>query len=401
MADLIVRTLDSSELRSASAVLRNALHMPAPTDAEWPTVEPTFEAERTFGAFLGDELIGSAGSFASRLAVPGGATLPMAAVNRVGVRADRTRRGALTALMRAQLAAFADAGEPVATLRASEAVIYGRFGYGVATRARTAVIRSPAGVRRVAVRPAGEVRLIDRSEAERVLPEIYSRIGLPRSGMIDRPAVWWRAALRRPVEGADQQFVVHRGPDGDNGFAVYRVVRERGSGLRAALVVDDLHAAEPAALVGLWRFLLGVDLIQEVRGRVRPLDEPVEWLLSDRRVCETTSVDDEAWLRLVDVPAALAARGYRAAEPVVIEVRDELLPANAGRYRISPTGAARTREPADLTVGVGALGSLYLGDVRPSTLALVGAITTHNGTALSRADRLFAADDIPWCGTFF
>lgn len=402
MADLTVRTVESDdELRAASVVCRGALHLLPDSDEDWVTGRRTYEPGRTLGAFLGDEMIGTAGSFASKLAVPGGAVVPMAAVTRVGVRADRTRRGALTALMTEQLGGFAAAGVPVATLRASEAVIYGRFGYGVATRGRSMTIRHPAALRPVPA-PDGEVRFVDIGEAQRVLPDVYARIGLRRTGMIERPAVWWTTVLRRTAGGTPPRYVVHRGPDGDDGFLVYRTDREvGGDGFRPALAVEDVHAADPAVELALWRFVLRVDLVTQVRARLRPLDEPLDWLLTDLRGCETTAIGDETWLRLLDVPAALGARRFGDGPPVVIEVADRVLPVNSGRYRISADGAERTTAAAELSVDVATLSALYLGDVRPSTLATAGVITVHDAAAVARADRLFAAADIPWCGTFF
>lgn len=398
MADLTVRTLETSEIRAASTLFRRALHRPAPTDDEWPAAAASYEPGRSLGAFQGEHLIGTTGSYRSALAVPGGATVPMAAVTRVAVRADRTRRGALTALMREQLQRFAATGEPVATLRASEAQIYGRFGYGVATRGQGCAVRSGTALRPTAP-TGGEIRLIDREDGERALPALYERIGLHRPGMIARPAGWWTMVLRHKLDGDDAQIAVHHGADGADGFAVY--FAKHADNDRPALVVEDLHSADPIVVLHLWRFLLGIDLVQEVRCWLRPLDEPLEWLSADRRDYRTTGVEDETWLRLVDVPAALAARSYRDADPVVVEVTDRVLPANAGRYRISPVGATRTSDAADLTVGVAELASLYLGDVRPSTLAVVDAITVHDAAALDRADRLFALDTPPWSGTFF
>lgn len=51
------------------------------------------------------------------------------------VRVDRTRRG-LNSLMSAQLHDVAERGEVLASLRATSHRIYGRFGYGVASRGR-------------------------------------------------------------------------------------------------------------------------------------------------------------------------------------------------------------------------------------------------------------------------
>ena len=167
------------------------------------------------------------------------------------------------------------------------------------------------------------------------------------------------------------------------------------------LNVIDLHTANPRAWAGLWRFLLGVDLVDEVRAEDRPLDEPLRWLFTDPRACRVAEVGDGSWLRLVDVPSALAARSYRDGEPVVIEVSDPFLPANSGRYRISVDGAVRTDEPAGIALDVSALASLYLGGTRASALAAAGRLRVLDPAALARADRLFDADVPPWCGTFF
>lgn len=75
----------------------------------------------------------------------------------------------------------------------------------------------------------------------------------------------------------------------------------------------------------MWRFLLGIDLVDRIVAEERPLDEPVELILADHRQGNVDRVEDEHWLRLVDVPRALAAREYGHAAPVVVEVTDPLL----------------------------------------------------------------------------
>ena len=86
---------------------------------------------------------------------------------------------------------------------------------------------------------------------------------------------------------------------------------------------------------------------------------------------------------------------------MVIEVRDDFLPANSGRYRIGDGPARRVDETAELTLGVDALAALYLGDVAASALATAGRLRAAKADALRVADRLFAVPDSPWCGTFF
>ena len=368
---------------------------------------------RTFGAFdpgPDGRLIATATSFPSRTAVPGGAVLPVAAVTRIGVRADRTRRGLLTALMRAQLDDAAGRGDVLAMLWASQAVIYGRFGYGVATRGRDLRVRASRGALRPEAPAGGTVRLLDRAEITSVLADVHDALALRRPGGLTRPSGWWSVSTTRHG-GGPLLAAVHTGPDGDDGFAL---AVPSGDEFAAALRLTDLHAADTAAAAGLWRFLLGVDLVTHVDAEARPLDEPLELLLSDPRDLAVTGVEDETWLRLVDVPAALSARAFPTPNeksgdtdpaPVLLAVHDALLPANTGVYRLGGGTAERVAPlgavAAELECDVAALAMAYLGDRSPSTLAATGWWTVRDPAALPRADALFASDTVPWCGTHF
>jgi predicted acetyltransferase len=132
-----------------------------------------------------------------------------------------------------------------------------------------------------------------------------------------------------------------------------------------------------------------------------PVDENVQLLLADPRKCETPNIDDDLWLRLVDVPAALAARTYGDADPVVLSVIDAFLPENSGSYLVSRDGVSRTSEPAAFTVDVDVLAMMYLGAWKASDLAAAGRMRVNDAEALARADKLFASDTIAWCGTGF
>jgi len=399
-----VQVLDETELREAYAQFAATIHFGPGDDASWSRSAALYEPDRTIGIRDGGALVATAAAFPARMAVPGGAALPMAAVTRVGVRPDHTRRGMLTAMMRAQLADVVERGEPVATLRSSQARIYGRFGYGVATRGRSVrVRRSGSGWRESAPR-GGHVRVLGRDEAGTVLPMVHERIALRRPGGMTRPPGWWAQNLA-PMAGPDAVLVaVHTGEDGDDGFAVAGI----GSGEdweRRPLELHDLHAADVAAAAGLWRFLLEVDLVGCVEGGLRPVDEPLELLLSDPRDCTVSAQGDEAWLRLVDVAAALGARTWGEAQPVLLSVHDALLPANTGVYRIGSDGVERVTCPPgvhpDLECAVDGLAMAHLGDRSPSELVAAGWWRAPDTAALHRADRLFAGSVLPWCGTFF
>jgi predicted acetyltransferase len=110
---------------------------------------------------------------------------------------------------------------------------------------------------------------------------------------------------------------------------------------------------------------------------------------------------DGVWVRLVDVPAALAARRLGPGDPVVIELADAFGPWNAGRWRVGAAGVERTTADAELACDVTALGSVYLGGFSFRQLARAGRIEERREGALARADALFASDRAPWCPEIF
>ncbi len=400
MSDFEIRTLGTEEHRAASNLFRETVHAPPSDDAEWVYAARYYQPGGALGAF-DPELVGTARSFDAELTVPGGARVPMVGVTSVGVRADRTRRGILRALMTTQLEDFAARGVVFANLLASEAGIYSRFGYGLATRYRTySVDRHRARLRPDA--PAGgELELLDLDRALEVCPGVYD--GLEhRPGMMTRPEVLWRLyemQLRR--HGTPAKAVVHHGPGGPDGFAIYHVDGAMVPPWTKTLEVVDLFAGSAAAYAGLWRFLLGVDLVDRVVAEARPLDDPIELLLADHRRGNVDRIGDEHWVRLVDVPRALAARAYGHAEPVVVEVTDPLLPANSGTYRVTPEGAERTDGPAGLGLDVTTLAMVYLGTWRPSALAAAGRIEVRDPAAPEAADLLFGTRSAAWSGSYF
>lgn len=441
-----MRALGDDELRAAHDLVGATLHHRPVDDAQWAPRRISYAPGRTFGVFDPAEtatpgaggLVATAASYPSSTAVPGGAVLPVAAVARVGVRADRTRRGLLTALMRAQLDDLRSRGDVLALLCATETGIYGRFGYGVATRGRSVRVRASRTALRPQAPEGGPVRLLAPADLPAVPADVHDALALRRPGGITRPPGWWEVATTRH-ESAPLLAAVHTGPDGDDGFALAVAVGGGGSGGTAGagfvrtLRVTDMHAADTTAAAALWRFLLGIDLVAHLEAALRPLDDPLDLLLADPRTEAVTEVADETWLRMVDVPAALAARSFpavvqpvgsvepvasaepggsvqpvRSAEPtapVLLAVHDPLLPDNAGVYRLGGGTAERVAPlgavAADLECDVAALSMAYLGDRAPSVLAATGWWTAHDPAALPRADALFATGVTPWCGTHF
>ncbi|MCK9922447.1 GNAT family N-acetyltransferase [Frankia sp. AgPm24] len=402
MSKADTRILTDADHRAAYDLVRAAQHSPPVSDTEWSYARHLYSSGLALGAFLDDTLVGTTNLLPSHLSLPGGATVPMAAATGSGVRADHTRRGVFTSLKRERLDLAVRRGYPVVGNIVSEATIYGRFGHGVGTLSRAVRLRTGQARLRPDAPAGGEVRLMDRASSVEELPRLYEQLGAYRPGIIGRAAPWWRAKWERPLSsGENLPVAVHHGAGSEDGFAVYRTTPNAEPGSSVTLLVTDFHAANPTAAAGLWRFLLNIDLVDEVCVRRLPIDELVEGILVNWRACRTHSVNDDLWLRLVDVPRALAARAYDDADPVVVEIIDEFLPANNGRYRISPDGVVTTTAPAHLTMDADALAMAYLGTTRFSTLADLGRLRVDDPRALTHADRLFAAASAPFCGTVF
>ncbi|AHH97822.1 GNAT family N-acetyltransferase [Kutzneria viridogrisea] len=395
-----IRLLASEQLRAANGLFRAALHVAPISDEDWQLAQRSYEDADTLGAFVDGRMVGTAVGLHGRLRVPGGALVPMQAVSRVGVRADHTRRGVLTALMRAQLTGST---APVATLRASEGVIYRRFGYGVATRFQRVVVDRGRAVLHADAPAGGRVREItDSEELVSTVPRLQHALAGEHLGGIQLPQGFRDFIVRRAAKEGFPRCAVHTAADGtENAFAVYTVSTLDGADFGHEMKITNLFAADGTALAELWRYLLGVDLVHRISYEGGPLDQPLTLLLADSRACAVDRVSDETWLRLVDVPAALAARTYGGTEPVVVAVTDRFLPGNEGRYLVGPDGAERTGRAAQLVLPVDALAAAYLGDVPVSALAAAGRVGVLDPAALPRADTVFASKPRAWCGTYF
>jgi predicted acetyltransferase len=368
---------------------------------------PLFELDRNLAAFDGDFVAGTAGIFTFQMTVPGG-IVPTAGVTRVTVQPTHRRQGVLTALMRRQLEDVRERGEPLAALWASESIIYGRFGYGLAAdhvelkveRNRTALAhRVPA---------RGRVRIVTKEEARSAWPGVFDRVRLDQPGAMNRSGAWWDRILR-DLEHERHGFSAHvhatYEENGEpQGYLLYRTKDDWTGGLPAgAARLEELMAASPAAYSALWEYALNLDLIGVIEAESRPVDEPLYWMLADPRRLGR-SQQDALWLRIVDVPGALSARKYSGEGSVVFEVRDAFCPWVAGRYELqaSPGGGKCTRTDRSPTITLSAadLAAIYLGGARLQTLARAGR-AEGEPDALRHADEIFAWPTLPWCPNHF
>ena len=391
-----VRPLDPTTLEPAYLALErafgNAPH-PEDTQAELSTVDPT----RFYGGFDGDEPVATAGSFAFSMTVPGG-PIPVAGVTWVSVLPTYRRRGLLDAMMTRQLADLHDEGTAVAALWATEAAIYGRYGYGVASWRLGLSVRRGAPFR-TPVEPGG-LRLVDPGSAE--VRAVYDSAAARTAGFPARDDSWWGFRLHDPDHrregGSPLQCVL-----ADGAYALYSTASRWQDGLPAGEVrVREVVAATRDGAARVWRHLLDLDLTETVQVFAAPPDGPLLIdLLAEPRLARP-SLTDGLHVRLLDVPAALSARRYAADVDVVLDVVDDRCPWNAGRWRLVGGRDGASCEAAggaaDLRLGVADLGAAYLGG---TPLRSRSAIELTPGS-LPRATTAFGPlEGAPWCPQVF
>lgn len=365
--------------------------------AESATERMLFEPERTLIARREGEIVGTAAILTRRLSVPG-AVIPAAHVTSVSVAATARRQGVLRRFMHRQFADARSAGEPIAVLWASEARIYQRFGYGLA--ATKLALRVDTKDLQVVAPVAGRLREAKPADVRETLAKIYGDVYVNRPGWSEREPRHWEyylADIEAWRKGATVlRAVIHEGDHGPDGYALWRTTSEWSvTGPNGEVKVVEVVATTPTAYASLWRFLLTMDLTRTATYRVAGVDEPLLYLVDEPRRLGAT-FGDALWLRIVDVPAALAARRYATPIDHVIEVVDELIPANSGRWRLVGSRQSATCTPttdaADLAVDVRALGAAYLGGTRLSSLAAAGLVRELTPGTLATANAAFSWD---------
>jgi predicted acetyltransferase len=399
--DIEVRTIGEDErvkwLRAGDAAFSEILK-----DDEIEAALPTIDVDRSFAAVDGDRFVGTAAAITTRMAVPGAARLPVAAVTMVGVQPTHRRRGINTMMMAAILDQAADRGEPFAALFASEGAIYGRFGYGLAAylgefKAESARMQYVRGYE-----ARGRIELVSKDEAMPIVARVYD--AALRPGGVERSDAMRDHRFATVGEHKDKSwfYAVHLGDDGTpDAYAVYTMKHEWPRSVPSGTIeVDECIASTASGYAEIWRYLFGVDLVATVEAWGRPADEPLLQLVREPRRLRFGLMDG-LWVRPIDIPATLEARGYPADGRVVFEVTDRFRPANDGRYElVVEEGAARcepTDAEADLAGTVNVLGATYLGGVSFRQLALASQVEERREGVLDRADAMFAWSPAPWC----
>ncbi|MHA7262405.1 GNAT family N-acetyltransferase [Arthrobacter sp. TMN-37] len=330
-------------------------------------------------------------------------------ITSVTVRPSHRRRGLLRRMMTEDLEDAAAAGVRLAVLTASEATIYGRFGFGCATFTSSVTVNVRE---RFAVlgTPTGRTELAEPGSVAALSAEVFARFHRRTRGSVGRQYSYARRVSgewgrERPVEDRAVRTAVHYDDAGNAvGYVAYRF--EGWSKEPYTVSIIDLVAGTEESYLALWRYLGALDLIQEITWDGAAVDDPLPWALADRRCYRVTGVEDVLWVRLLDVAKALEGRGYRSAGRLVLEVADPMGIAG-GTYELAVTGGRARVErvdadsEVDVALDVAALGSLYLGGVSPAALVGAGLVEQRTEGALERLNDLFRDAENPYCITHF
>jgi predicted acetyltransferase len=393
MSEYVLRTATEQDREGLIRVRREAFGVTGSPDPD-NTYHTVVELDRNHLVEQDGQVVGAVGAFTRDMAVPGG-VIPVAHVTGVVVSPVHTRRGLLRRMITQQLR---DTPEAVAALWASEGRIYQRFGYGLAAQNMT--MRADRRELSMRMPPApGTLRSAVPSEIIKELSEVYSRVLPTRPGWSSRNETWWRHLTADPEDrrggGTAERAVLFEDPDGAvQGFARFRIKPGwDDNGPRQEVNVTEVAATTTAAYAELYRFLLRVDLSRTLVQGCSSVDEPLFHMVDEPRHLGG-KVGDGLWVRIVDLPRALAARRFAAPVDVVLEVTDALLEGNAGRWRVragaggAVVSCTRADGDPDLTLDIADLAAAYLGGTRLGALHLAGRVQEHRpgaAAALSTA----------------
>lgn len=356
------------------------------------------------GAEVGALPVATVNSWITPLTVPGG-EVDMWAISSVTVSGTHRRRGIARALLEGELRSAASAGAPVAGLTVSEATIYERYGFASAIPvARMTVDTRRAGW--AAASPDGRVEYIDKETLQDHLSALHEVARTQRSGQIAGWKLRWeRAAGLMPDDpkASSVRGIRYLDEHGAVRGAMAYTLTEVPGAFRFEMSITHLSAVTADALTALWGFALQHDLVDKVGVDLRPIDDPLPWLVADRRGVDVV-VHDHGWLRILDVPAALSARTYRAPIDVVLRVNDALGFAD-GSWRLAVDGGRATitsedDATPDVALDVATLSALYAGGVSAVQLRAAGRLDATAEVAAS-IDDAFRTAEAPLLGIWY
>ncbi|KAA1400141.1 GNAT family N-acetyltransferase [Aeromicrobium ginsengisoli] len=404
----LVDISDKQAFAAWSRAESRGFHSPVQTEAAIEQRHSYFDDRRITGVYddsvpVPQEPVATTMVWPADLTVPGRRTVQSWAISDVTVAPTHRRRGVARALLEAELRTAQAHGAPIATLTVSESTIYGHFGFGPAALARDLTIDTRRA-KWTGPRPAGRVHFVTADQLLEPGLALVERVRLTTPGQIAYDGILWDRQLGLMVDdevAKKQRFVRYDDESGRmQGFASYTLNENPADFTQHRLDLLHLVTATDDAYAALWRFVLEMDLVSEVKAHLRPVDEPVRWMVSDFRAVKVAELD-HLWIRILDVPAALEARTYATPGRLVLSVSDPFGAADGSWVLdVDDTGTPTvtpTDDPADVSLTVEELAAIYLGGASPVMLHAAGRV---RGDA-ARLEAMFRSPVAPFLSHWF
>ncbi|MFO0835482.1 MAG: GNAT family N-acetyltransferase [Phycisphaerales bacterium] len=320
----------------------------------------------------------------------GGRSVKMLGIAGVAVAPEDRGRGYAKRMMQCCVQAAHNEGWPLVGLFASTHSLYRSVGFEHAghrfqyTIPMTQIDAGPHSRERV--------EPLDHESPE--VRECFARFAARYDGTLDRgPYIWQRVKSPRGEE--HHPFGV-RDEHGTLQGYVFVNQKRRADG-RADVNLSDFVFHTAAAGRRLWALLADYSMMSHDLVFFGGPTHPALLLLAQQRY---SIVNKDTWLiRVSHVKAALEARGYAPCvrAELHLDVADDLVPANAGRWTLSiENGKARAEQGGrgEIRVDARGLAAIYSGLLTPTQAANVG-LASGDPAALHAAGSAFAGGT-PW-----
>ena len=361
----------------------------------------------TLCAFVDGRMVSSYATIPFTMRANGNA-VPLGGVSAVGTLPEFRRQGIIRRITTQSFADMRERGQAVAALWASQAAIYQRYQYALVSVLRSYTLDTVDIRFHDGDEGSDPVARVDLDSGYDTIKSLYIRFVTDRMCYLHRAKpLWLNNVLEERSDDGPIHIAVSKDAAGEaSGYVVYtvRAGRTDHPARSAEMIIRELVWLTPDAYRSLWSFLARHDLVGRVRWQNAPSDDPAEELFFEPRLLNARDREG-LWLRLIDAPAALAARGYDTQGTITIGIHeDELAPWNNGVYRLDarPDGTeiAPASGDADIRLNAKALASLYTGFRSARELAGWGLLE-GSGEAVRRADALFATAHSPHCPDHF
>jgi len=311
---------------------------------------------------------------------------PMGGISAVMVHPAYRRRGYAGKLMRAALRDMREGDVALSLLSPFAHVFYRVFGYELASE----VIQYSLKPSDLSTSPE-QSHLRDYREGDLpFLMELYEEEARRHTLSVLRSEAHWRSEEVRK----NRDIAVYERDGGVEGYILYKISGWQEQDPRRTLKVDELVAGTPRANEALLSFLAGFDPLVYVHGIKLSTSrgEPLHPYLQGSYV--RASIDPDQMLRLVDVETALGYLERASEEPLVLDVRDDVIEENQSKYTIGHGKVVRASEAEQsVTLDVRQLAQLYAGYLPAKDLARHDLVQPSSTRALELLDSLFPVGD--------